>query len=496
MVNDFNFVTPESEGIPSEAIIDFLDYIEELSVNLHSFMFVRHGSIIAEGYYKPFDKDYKNRIYSCSKSLVALAVGKLYGEGLCDLKAPLVSYFPDITDVHPVMADVTVEDALTMCIPQSKSPYGLEVHIGDKIVTDENWSRNFFSGIKVADKPRGKMFKYNSQASYVLGDMVKRITGKDFIEYMRPELDKIGVSAELDCITCPDGVQWASSGVLATTRDFAKMGELLLNLGEYKGEQLLPRDYMERATANLVSTNHAAEIYPGSWGYGYQIWRERYGFGMHGMRGQVVYCFPDKDFMAVMTSNEPDYAVKLYHGATMIYKKIKDAPLPENKAGYEKLTEMISALKVERAFGAAHSPIESALSGKTFKLNENKNEIDNIRLDFGESHGTLSFTKRGEEKKLVFGYGEYADTVFPDKTFYGMTMNKASGRDFRALVTASWPQRDSLLIVCDIMDTTPGTLMIAMEFFEDKIAVNMTKSAEAILAEYEVCASGKLLDKA
>jgi hypothetical protein len=66
MVNDLNFVTPESEGIPSEAIIDFLDYIEELSVNLHSFMLVRHGNIVAEGYYKPFDKDYKNRIYSCS----------------------------------------------------------------------------------------------------------------------------------------------------------------------------------------------------------------------------------------------------------------------------------------------------------------------------------------------------------------------------------------------------------------------------------------------
>ena len=497
MVNDFNFVTPESEGIPSGAILDFLDYIEELSVNLHSFIMVRHGNIVCEGYYAPFDKDYKNRIYSCSKSLVSYAVGKLWGEGLCDLRAPLISYFPEIKDPDPVMATVTVEDALTMCIPQSSCPYGLgDNSIGDTIVTDGDWTRSFFSSEQKCDKPKGVMFRYHSQASYVLGDMVKHITGKDFLDYLRPELDKIGVSPDIECIRCPDGVQWASSGVLCTTRDFAKMGELLLTKGEYKGEQLLPREYMERACSKMVSTLHSPTIYPGSWGYGYQIWQERYGFGMHGMRGQVVHCFPDKDFMVVMTSNEPDYAAKLYRGATMVYKRISDSPLEDNPTAYRELSERVSGLKINRAFGAAHSPLESALSGKTFKMNANKKGIDNIRLDFGEKQGTLSFTKLGEEKKLAFGYGEFADTKFPDKTFYGMTMNKAGGRDFRALVTASWPLRDSLLIVCDIMDTTPGTLTIAMDFFENKVAIDMSKSAEAILAGYEVCASGVIEEQA
>jgi len=494
MVNDLNFVTPESEGVPSRAIIEFLDYMEELSVNLHSFIMVRHGNIIAEGYYKPFDKDYKNRIYSCSKSLVSFAVGKLYGEGKCDLKAPLVSYFPEICDPDPVMAEVTVEDALMMCVPQSKAPYGLDKHIGDTITTDGDWSRSFFSSKNVTDKPHGVMFKYHSQASYVLGDMVKHVTGKDFLDYLRPELDKIGVSRDIECVRCPDGVQWASSGVLCTTRDFAKLGELLLNLGEYKGEQLLPKDYMEMATSKLVSTAHEPGIYPGSWGYGYQIWRERYGFGMHGMRGQVVYCFPDKDFMVVMTSNEPDYAVKLYHGATMVYKKICEGALAEDRAAHEELKERLSGLEIKRAFGAAHSCLEKALSGRTFKLNKNRAEIDNLRLDFGDCEGTLTFTKGADEKVIRFGYGTYADTTFPDKSFYGLTMNRPSGREFRALTTASWPLSDSLLIVCDIMDTTPGTLMISMDFFRDRVALNMSKSAEAILAEYEVCCSGELFD--
>ena len=75
-----------------------------------------------------------------------------------------------------------------------------------------------------------------------------------------------------------------------------------------------------------------------------------------------------------------------------------------------------------------------------------------------------------------------------------MTMNRPSGRDFRALVTASWPLCDSLYIDCDIADSTPGTLTVAIEFFEDRIALGMSKSGEAILAEYEVCVSGKLAD--
>ena len=57
MIKDLNFVTPESEGIPSERIVEFIEYLREVRANVHSFIIARHGNIIAEGYYKPFDKD-------------------------------------------------------------------------------------------------------------------------------------------------------------------------------------------------------------------------------------------------------------------------------------------------------------------------------------------------------------------------------------------------------------------------------------------------------
>lgn len=76
--------TPEEMGLPSDAVIDFLDYVEESRINLYSFMLIKDGKTVTEAYYKPFDASSKHRIYSCTKSVSALAVGLLLKDGLVD----------------------------------------------------------------------------------------------------------------------------------------------------------------------------------------------------------------------------------------------------------------------------------------------------------------------------------------------------------------------------------------------------------------------------
>ena len=68
------------------------------------------------------------------------------------------------------------------------------------------------------------------------GALVERVTGKSFIEYLRPVFDKIGVSESIDCVTSPEGIAWGASGVLTTMRNFAKIGQLLLLKGCINGE--------------------------------------------------------------------------------------------------------------------------------------------------------------------------------------------------------------------------------------------------------------------
>ena len=63
--------SPENLGIPSRAILDFLNRIDAERINMHGFLLVRHNQIAAEGYWAPWAADRKHRMYSVSKSFVS-----------------------------------------------------------------------------------------------------------------------------------------------------------------------------------------------------------------------------------------------------------------------------------------------------------------------------------------------------------------------------------------------------------------------------------------
>jgi len=66
---------PEAEGVSSTAIVDFLDATAKSKTEFHSFMLLRHGKVIAEGWWNPYRADLKHTLYSCSKSFTATAIG-------------------------------------------------------------------------------------------------------------------------------------------------------------------------------------------------------------------------------------------------------------------------------------------------------------------------------------------------------------------------------------------------------------------------------------
>lgn len=74
---------------------------------MHSFSLMRHDTLIAEGYYAPYQKDTPHRMFSISKSFTSIAIGLLEAEGKLSLDDPIVSYFPDKipANVHPWIRD-------------------------------------------------------------------------------------------------------------------------------------------------------------------------------------------------------------------------------------------------------------------------------------------------------------------------------------------------------------------------------------------------------
>src|SRR6478752_6004724 len=108
--------TPEAEGVSAQGIITFLDSVSQSKHEFHSFMFLRHGKVIAEGWWNPYRPDLKHTLYSCSKSFTATAIGFAIQEKLHSLNDKVISFFPnDLPDtVSAYLAGLTVKDALMM----------------------------------------------------------------------------------------------------------------------------------------------------------------------------------------------------------------------------------------------------------------------------------------------------------------------------------------------------------------------------------------------
>ena len=83
--------TPEAEGVSSEGISNFIDAVSKSKHELHSFMIMRHGKVVSEGWWNPYRNDLKHTLYSCSKSFTASAIGFAVSEGKLSVNAKYVS---------------------------------------------------------------------------------------------------------------------------------------------------------------------------------------------------------------------------------------------------------------------------------------------------------------------------------------------------------------------------------------------------------------------
>ena len=119
-------------------------------------MMLRHGKVIAEGWWDPYAPNLKHTLYSCSKSFTATAIGFAVSENLLTVNDKVISFFPDdLPDtVSAFLSELTVKDLLSMSVGQEPDPTGASVS------RDSNWVRSFFR-VPILHKP-GTKFLYNS----------------------------------------------------------------------------------------------------------------------------------------------------------------------------------------------------------------------------------------------------------------------------------------------------------------------------------------------
>jgi CubicO group peptidase (beta-lactamase class C family) len=236
--------TPEAQGVSSAGIRAYVEAADRQVSTMHSFMLVRHGHVIAEGWWKPEAADKLHVMHSLSKSFTSTAVGLAIEEGKLNLDDPVLKFFPEDAPAQPSenLKAMTVRDLLTMSC-------GHEDEV--TFTESEPWVKSFLAH-PVPFKP-GTHFKYNTPGTHMLSAIVTRVTGQTVLDYLRPRLfEPLGIENP-EWPASPQGNTLGGWGLRVRTEDVAKFGLLYLQKGKWNGKQRVPASWVEQATRKQVS---------------------------------------------------------------------------------------------------------------------------------------------------------------------------------------------------------------------------------------------------
>lgn len=372
--------TPEAQGVSSKGILDFLDEAAKSTHEFHSMMIIRHGKVIAEGWWSPYKSTLKHTMYSVSKSFTATAVGFAVSENKISVNDKVVSFFPELTPdtASQYLKDLTVKDLLSMSVGMDPDPSAV-------VPGDTNWVNRFLR-VPIINKP-GTKFLYNSVGTYMLSAIVQKVTGQKIVDYLKPRLfDPLGIEG-VDWEIDPKGINVGGWGLRVKTEDMAKFGQLFLQKGKWKGKQVLPEAWIDEASSKKIDQNPAASaeaLRTNDWlqGYCYQMWRCRNNaYRGDGAFGQYIIVMPDQDAVIAITSETGDMQGIL----NMVWKHLlpafRNVPVPV-EATTILLKSRLSNLSLPVPVINRDSVYPSTFNNKSYSLAQNERGYQNISFSF------------------------------------------------------------------------------------------------------------------
>jgi CubicO group peptidase (beta-lactamase class C family) len=335
--------TPEAQATSSAALRDFVEAVDRINT-LHSFMLIRHGHVIAEGWWKPESPAKPHVLHSLSKSFTSTAVGLAIADGKLSLDDPVLKFFP--ADAPPDPSDnlkaLTVRDLLTM-----SGGHDTEPHAGPG-----GFSVKRFLAHPFIHRP-GTHFQYNTLGTYTLSAIVNKVTGQTTLEYLKPRLfEPLGID-DPQWASSPEGYTLGGTGLKLRTEDIAKFGLLYLQKGRWHGKQLVPERWVELATSKQVPNDAESHTKIGiDWrqGYGFQFWRCTHNaFRGDGAAGQFVVVLPEKDAVVAITADTGDMQGELNAVWEKLLPAFRDTALPEDAASQQALKRALAGLEAHPA---------------------------------------------------------------------------------------------------------------------------------------------------
>ena len=440
--------TPAEQGADPAAITAFLDAVEARpDIEMHSLMVVRHGHVIAAGWWAPYSADRRHLLYSLSKSFTSAAAGFARAEGLLDLDDPVVKHFPefeaDITD--PGSRAILVRHVAAMA-----SGHDREM-AGEALERDPDEPVRGFLLIP-PDQPPGSVFAYSQPCTYTLASIVQRNSGMPLTEYLRPRLfDPLGIGP-VGWQTWPPGREQGFSGLFARTEDIAKLGLLHLQGGRWDGRQLLPADWVAQATSKQVD-NPDREWPDWRQGYGFQFWMARHGYRGDGAFGQFCVVLPEQDTVVASTA----YTLDMQGVLDALWEHLlpglaagRPAIEPATDGAQQQLTARLAGLALTPAGGDPGPADWADWTGNPFSIISERSPTTPVKPTIvsaavSQAGGgwRLTLTEPGNALTFAVGTGRWAVSAPADE----------HGRRIPVAASGGWDGPDRLHVEVILLDT-------------------------------------------
>jgi CubicO group peptidase (beta-lactamase class C family) len=455
--------TPEEQGMDAQTLAEMYAFIAERQINLHGLIVVRHGAIVTEAYFDPYQPDTPHEIASLTKSVIGTLVGIAASQGkIAAVDQPLVSFFPEraIAHLDARKQAIQLEHLLSLTSGLDCSDFtGKEAQMRQSA----DWVQ-FVLDLPMVSEP-GKQWAYCSSVVHLLSALVESETGmstRDFADrnlFTPLGFEPVGAG---DWNQDPQGVVTGGNGLRLTPRDLAKYAYLYLHQGQWEAAQVVPQDWVRASLEPYIAIgtdpNYGGR--PRSYGYLWSVFPEDGFYAAFGMGGQNIYVFPEQDLVVIMTAAVPSNVLLQTLIDEYIVPAIKaNGPLPANPAAVTRLQAAAAA------FAAPERPIPDLpdmgleVSGDVYQVGENRFGWRQIALTF-DPGSPVAYLKMDSLEPSPIGL---------DNRFRVMDQVNAPGLGLKG----RWEQ-DNVFVLRAVLRSTFTEYDLKFTFEEDQLVITVS----------------------
>lgn len=254
---------------------NFVKDISENSWNVHGVEVYKDG-VLKDSWGNTTEELYP--IYSCTKSILSVALGIAIDRGYIGVDKCILNYLP--VRGNGQLEGVSVRRL--MCMSVKGFPFRPE---------GENYLE--FSLNQNLVSPAKKIFEYSNIAPYLVGvalnEALLKSCGVELGKFIETEVFAPLNIDNYEYSRSPEGYFYPASQMFLTVHDLSKIGLLMCNGGVFEGKRILSEDYVKEATSVQIETKEG--------GYGYFFWKYKDGFSINGKFKQKCYCLPSKNMV-------------------------------------------------------------------------------------------------------------------------------------------------------------------------------------------------------